>query len=56
MLFLLGELGFGKSLAMGRTSEKNTLDSQSFILLFSMECILVVVFSSVHTMKLQDCG
>lgn len=45
--FLLGEQGFGMSLAMGRTSEKNILDSQSFILffyIFSMECILVGVF------------
>lgn len=37
---------------MGRTSDKNTLDCQSFILLsciFSMECILVgVLFSSLH--------
>lgn len=51
-LLLLGEQGLEKSLTMGRTSDKNTLDCQSFILLsciFSMECILVgVLFSSLH--------
>lgn len=55
-LFLLGEQGFGKSLALGRTSETYTLDSQSIILLFyifSMQLQnafwFVLVFFSLDT-------
>lgn len=58
--FPLGEQGFGKSFAMDRASEKTTLDSQSFILLFYifsmplqnafwLACFFSSFLSSLHT-------